>query len=96
MASLHSPTTRDGTDGVLIAAGGLIPRLARPALVLAMLTTLAIWVLRENFGGILIGTGTDPPTGPLLILLAAAYWPARREASNMTSLPSRMARAAQA
>ena len=35
----------------------------------------AIWVLTENLGGILTGTGTDPNTGPLLILLAAAYWP---------------------
>jgi hypothetical protein len=50
MASLHSPLTRGGTDGVLIAAGGLIPRLARRALVLAVLTAPAIWVLGESFG----------------------------------------------
>ena len=37
----------------------------------------AIWVVGENFGGILAGSGTDPNTGPVLVLLAAAYWPRR-------------------
>jgi hypothetical protein len=30
-----------------------------------------------HFGGILAGSGTDPNTGPVLVLLAAAYWPRR-------------------
>jgi hypothetical protein len=60
----------------LIAVGGLVPRLTRPALILAMVTALVIWVAGENFGGMVTGTGTDPSTGPLLILLAAAFWPA--------------------
>ena len=38
---------------------------------------LLIWVVAENFGGILAGSGTDPNTGPVLVLLAAAYWPRR-------------------
>ncbi len=33
-----------------------------------------IWVA-EDFGGVLTGTGTDVNSGPLLALLAAAYWP---------------------
>jgi hypothetical protein len=60
---------------VFIAAGILFPATARPALALAMIAGLAIWVAGENFGGILTGAGTDPNSGPLLILLAAAYWP---------------------
>jgi hypothetical protein len=60
---------------VFIAAGILFPATARPALALAMIAGLAIWVAGENFGEILTGTGTDPNSGPLLILLAAAYWP---------------------
>lgn len=60
-----------------IGAGALWPRTARPALVLSVVLALAIWVLGENFGGLLTGQATDPSTGPLLILLAAAYWPAR-------------------
>ena len=36
---------------------------------------LAIWVIGENFGGILTGQATDPNTGPLLVLVTLAYWP---------------------
>ncbi len=46
-----------------------------------MIAGLAIWVVGENFGGILTGTGTDPNSGPLLMLLAAAYWPLRPKIS---------------
>jgi hypothetical protein len=60
---------------ILIATGVLFPATARPALALAIVVGLAIWVVGENFGEILTGTGTDPNTGPLLILLAVAYWP---------------------
>ena len=34
-----------------------------------------IWVVGEAFGTILTGGGTDPNSGPLLALLALAYWP---------------------
>ena len=34
-----------------------------------------IWVFGEAFGTILTGGGTDPNSGPLLALLALAYWP---------------------
>lgn len=60
---------------LLIGLAIYIPATTRPALILAALTAAAIWILTENLGGILTGTGTDPDTGPLLILLAAAYWP---------------------
>ncbi len=45
----------------------------RAAIVLAILVGLAIWTA-ENFGGILTGQGTDPNSGLLLVLVAAAYW----------------------
>ena len=61
-----------------IGAGVLWRGTARPALILSVAVALAIWVLGENFGGLLTGQATDPNSGPLLILLAAAYWPARR------------------
>jgi hypothetical protein len=60
---------------LLIGLAVAIPAATRPALTLAIIIATAIWVLTENLGGILTGTGTDPNTGPLLILLAAAYWP---------------------
>jgi hypothetical protein len=59
----------------LIAAAVCVPPATRPALVLAVLSAAIIWVLAENLGEMLTGTGTDPNTGPLLILLALAYWP---------------------
>ena len=60
---------------LLVGLAVSIPAATRPALALAILSAAAIWVLTQNLGGIFTGTGTDPNTGPLLILLAAAYWP---------------------
>lgn len=62
---------------ILVGGAVFIPAATRPALVLAALLALAVWVVGENFGGILTGQGTDPNSGPLLILLAAAFWPTR-------------------
>ena len=59
----------------VIAVGVLVPAATRPVLALAMVTAAILWVLAQGFGGILTGQGTDPNTGPLLILLAAAFWP---------------------
>lgn len=61
---------------VLIGVAVFVPAATRPALILAIISAAAIWVVAENLGEIFTGTGTDPNTGPLLILLAAAYWPA--------------------
>ncbi|HLQ54470.1 MAG TPA: hypothetical protein VK162_09375 [Streptosporangiaceae bacterium] len=59
----------------VIAAGVYLPtRAARAAIVLAVFVALAIWVA-EALGGVLTGSGTDPGSGPLLALLAVAYWP---------------------
>lgn len=63
---------------VLIAAGVYLPAAAaRATLVLAIVVALVIWVCAEAFGGILASGATDPNSGPLLVLLALAYWPAR-------------------
>jgi len=62
----------------LIAAGGYLPPpAARLALAVAMVVATAIWVAGQALGGILAGGGTDPDTGPLLVLLVLAFWPAR-------------------
>jgi hypothetical protein len=61
---------------VLIAAGVYLPRPAvRATLVLAVVVALLIWVVGEALGMILATGSTDPDSGPLLILLALAYWP---------------------
>lgn len=59
----------------LIAIGVFVPVITRPVLVLAIVTAAVIWVLGETIGQIFTGRATDPDSGPLLILLAAAYWP---------------------
>ncbi len=61
---------------LVVAAGVFLPTpLARATLVLAIVTAAVIWVFGENFGMILAGGATDPNSGPLLIVLALAYWP---------------------
>jgi hypothetical protein len=62
----------------VIAVGIYLPEpVIRPVLVLAILAAAVLW-LAEGFGGILTGAGTDPNSGPLLGLLALAYWPFRQ------------------
>ena len=61
---------------LLVAAGVFLPAaVCRAVLVLAIVTALAVWVVGQNFGMIFPGGATDPNSGPLLILLALAYWP---------------------
>jgi hypothetical protein len=63
---------------VIIAAGVYLPAAAaRGTLILAIVVAAVIWVFGEAFGAIIAGGATDPNSGPLLALLALAYWPAR-------------------
>ena len=59
--------------GLGVAAGWHERPLRWTAVVLAG----AIWVLGEALGGVLTGSGTDPGTGPLLVLLVLGLAPAR-------------------
>jgi hypothetical protein len=60
---------------VVVASGTFLPRrAARAAIVLAVAVAAALW-LAQGLGGILAGSATDPDTGPLLALLALAFWP---------------------
>jgi hypothetical protein len=62
----------------LIAVGVFVPAATRPALVLAVIIAAASWFLGQSLGEIATGQATDPNTGPLLILIAAAHWPLAR------------------
>jgi hypothetical protein len=65
-----------GVALVVIAVGVYLPNpAAKAALLLAIVVSLVIWVVGEGFGMILAGGATDPNSGPLLVLLALAYWP---------------------
>jgi len=61
---------------IAIAVGVFLPPpLARSTLILALALAAFIWVFGEAFGQLLTGGATDPNSGPLLALLALAYWP---------------------
>jgi hypothetical protein len=63
---------------ILVAAGVYLPAPAtRAAVALAIILAAAIWIA-QGLGGMLTGAGTDPDSGPLLAVLALAYWPAMR------------------
>jgi hypothetical protein len=54
------------------------PAAVRPALALSFFVAAFIWVVGENFGGIMTSQATDPNSGPLLALVALAFWPSGR------------------
>jgi len=61
---------------VVIALGTFLPLItARLTLVAAVVLCAVIWVVGEGFGNVFSGSGSDPNTGPLLILMVAAFWP---------------------
>jgi hypothetical protein len=66
---------------MIAALGTYLPqRPARVAVGLAFVLAIVIW-LAEGLGGIFTGSGTDPDSGPLLALLALAFWPLARAAT---------------
>jgi hypothetical protein len=77
----------------LVAAGIFLPvPYARVAVIVAAIAATVIWVIGEDFGAIFTGSGTDPNTGPLLVLLAATYWPALASRSGNRNVTARAAR----
>ena len=55
---------------------------AKAGIVLAIVIAALIWVFAQGLGMPFQGMGTDPDTGPLLALIALAYWPARPSAQT--------------
>lgn len=96
----HAANLTDGRDlaisivlGVLftgIAVSVYLPwtRVRRGWLVAAIVYSAVIWIVVEAFGGVFLGMATDPNSGPLLALLAVAYWPASRAAAAGTTIRS--------
>ena len=62
----------------LAAAGLLVPATARAAVLIAAVAAAFVWVAGEHFGSLFSGSATDPNSGPLLLLIAAAFWPRRQ------------------
>ncbi len=61
--------------------------LTRLFLSLSALIALAGWVAMQNLGGILTGSSTDVGTGPVLVLLALAFWPLAKAGSQGAGEP---------
>ena len=60
---------------VIVAVGVYLPApYANASVALAALIGLTFWVVGENFGALFTNGATDVNSGPLLILLAVAYW----------------------
>ena len=74
------PLTMIGTVILgLIAVGVFFPPPVLRAVVLAAIVVAAfIWVVGQALGGVFGGQGTDVNSGPLLVMIALAYWPPRR------------------
>src|ERR1700722_6538027 len=73
---------------VLIAVGVYLPAtIAKATLVLAIVVAALIWVFAQALGGILAGGATDVNSGPLLALLALAYWPRRTVPATLATTP---------
>ena len=72
-----------------IAAGIFLPaRAARVTVVAAIVVSLVIWLVAQDLGMILAGGATDVNSGPLLALVALAYWPLRRGSAATTGRTS--------
>ena len=99
LSSLHSTFAAAATGhGTAIAVGAaglsaavglsvLLGRWAKLALALSTVIALIYLVVGQGIGGILTGSGTDPGTGPLIILLAIAIYPLHRDGRPLISLP---------
>ena len=72
------------TLGVLLALVALSVlaedrRVVRAGLVLAIVISAVIWVFGEGLGMPFMGMATDPDTGPLLAVIAVAFWPVAKK-----------------
>jgi hypothetical protein len=79
-----------GVLSFIIGLGPLLSRRSTVFLVAGAALALDYWVFGEAFGAVFTGLGTDPNTGPLLVLLALALYPNRAWAGSRAGVPSRV------
>ena len=61
---------------LIVGFGPLVSRRATPFLAAGALLATFFWVSGQGLGGVFTGSGTDPNSGPLIVLLALAMAPA--------------------
>jgi hypothetical protein len=64
-----------GLAAVFAGLGVLAPATRKAALATGLATAVFVGLLGQDLGGVLTGRGTDPGSGPLLVLLGVAVWP---------------------
>jgi hypothetical protein len=62
--------------------GIFVPALRRACLVTGMAVAIFVGLAGQDLGSVFTGHGTDPGSGPLLILLALALWPLRNSSKS--------------
>ena len=72
---------------LVIGFGPLVFRRPTPFLAAGGLLATFFWVSGQGLGGIFTGSGTDPNSGPLIVLLALAMVPAALPGSGDVALP---------
>lgn len=66
-----------GLIAVAVGWGVLWPTSQRVALGVGIIAAVACWLVGQDLGAVMTGQGTDPGTGPLVVLLAFTLWPRR-------------------
>jgi hypothetical protein len=66
-----------GLTAVTVGWGVLWTAARRATLGAASIAAVAFWIVGQDLGAVMTGQGTDPGTGPLLVLLALTLWPRR-------------------
>jgi hypothetical protein len=96
LSSIHSTiAAATAGHGIAIALGAaslsaavgsavLLARCAKPALALSTSIGIVYLVIGQGIGGIFTGSGTDPGTGPLIVLLAISLYPLHRDKQALT------------
>jgi plastocyanin len=77
-----------GAAAALIGIGALAPAGRRAALRAGGVLAAILGLVGQNLGSIATGQGTDPGTGPLLLLLGLALWPVA--ARSGAGIPGRL------
>lgn len=72
---------------VLVGIGVLHASTRAVAVVCGVAVSVTIWATTEGFGGLFTGFGTDPNTGPIVVLLGVAVWRMSREARADVLVP---------
>ena len=73
-----------GVAACFVGLGALAPSTRRLALGLGCAMAVLFFVVGQDFGGVFTGQGTDPGSGPLLILFALTMWPRRAVPTRAT------------